>query len=315
MQNSPKLEQRIKDFAQTLGVVHLGITTPEPPKHYHQYIQWTEKGYAGSMWYLTEKERKQKRGSLEKVFPGVKSVLIATFSYKPHNNTHTTDAKFARYGWGKDYHEFVKQKLQLLVAWLEKEISPTLRARVYVDTGPILEKSLAERGGVGWIGKNTCLINQQAGSYLYLGEILLDAELTPDESANNHCGTCTKCLDACPTQAFIGPYQMDATKCISYHTIENRDLSIPESISKNLNGYVAGCDICQEVCPWNNKAPASTLQEIQPGEHVSLSLGKILELTQEEYDRLFFSSSFRRIPLEKLKANAQYVKWNELVKK
>jgi epoxyqueuosine reductase len=300
------LEHRIKTKATELGIVHLGITSVDKPKHFEHFVQWAEKGYAGDMWYLTETSRKEKRGKINEVFPEAKSVMLAAFSYKPEKDEHKTNAKFARYGWGMDYHKFVKQKLQTLMDWTEAELGKKFQYRIYVDTGPILEKSLAERAGVGWIGKNTCLINQKYGSYLFLGEVLMDLELPSDKPATFHCGTCTKCLDACPTNAFVAPFQMDATKCISYHTIESKNLEMPDEISKNLSGYVAGCDICQEVCPWNNKAPATTLSELTPGTHTSLTLDKILTLTQKEYDSHFAQTSFKRIPLAKLKANAKY---------
>lgn len=299
------LEYKIKTKAKELGIVHIGITSVEQPKHYENFVQWTEKGYAGDMWYLTETSRKEKRGKIDEVFPGAKSVMLAAFSYKPENDEHKTDAKFARYGWGQDYHKFVKKKLQTLMDWVEQETNQNIQSRIYVDTGPILEKSLAERAGVGWIGKNTCLINQKFGSYLFLGEVLMDLELTSDQPATAHCGSCTKCLDACPTNAFVAPFQMDATKCISYHTIESKNLEMPDEIAKNLSGYVAGCDICQEVCPWNHKAPATTLSELIPGPHTTLTLEKILSLTQKEYDSNFSQTSFKRIPLAKLQANAK----------
>lgn len=298
------LKSRLKTYAESIGIAHLGVTTATPPKDYAHYVEWTQKGYAGSMWYLTEENRKQKRASIQSVFPEAKSVLVAAVSYKPETSDHFTDAKFARYGWGQDYHDFVKNKLDQLVKWIEKELGQKINARTYVDTGPILEKNIAERAGVGWMGKNTCLIHPHFGSYIYLGEILTDLEFTSDIPSTHHCGTCTKCLDACPTQAFIAPYKMDATKCISYHTIENRDLSIPDDIAKNLNGYVAGCDICQEVCPWNSKSPPSTVTETTPSAYTSLTLQQITQLSDQEHKNLFSKSSFRRIPLEKLKSNA-----------
>ena len=218
----------LKAKALELGIVHLGVTSANPAEHYDRYVEWTQKGYAGDMWYLTESTRKEKRGSVQHVFPEAKTVLVAAFSYKPKSDSHLTNAKFARYGWGQDYHYFVKEKLQHLMNWFEKQSSQPVKYKIYVDTGPILEKNLAERAGVGWIGKNTCLINQKFGSYLLIGEILMDVELASDQPAVQHCGTCTKCLDACPTNAFVAPFQMDATKCISYHTIESKNLNIPK---------------------------------------------------------------------------------------
>lgn len=302
------LKIKLKEFAHAIGIVHLGVTNAVPAKDYKYFIEWTEKGCAGDMWYLTESVRKGKRESVQHVFPEAKTVLVAAASYKPKENRHPTDAKFARYGWGEDYHHFVKKKLDQIVKWLEVETKQKIKSRTYVDTGPILEKNIAETAGVGWMGKNTCLIHPKFGSYIYIGEILTDLEIESDAPATHHCGTCTKCLDACPTNAFIAPYKMDATKCISYHTIESKDSSMPKEISDNLNGYVAGCDICQEVCPWNNKSPASEIPEVQPGEHVKLTLEKILSLSETDHAKLFSKSSFRRIPLDKLKANARAVK-------
>jgi epoxyqueuosine reductase len=298
--------EQINAKAQEIGFSAFGVTNLHTPKHYPHYKTWADKGFAGEMWYLTEDNRKQKRSDIREVFPAVQSIFTGAVSYKPQNDQHLTDAKFARYGWGKDYHQFVKEKFQILMDWMQQQSPTKFEYRIYVDTGPILEKSLAEEAGVGWVGKNTCLINQKAGSYLFLGEVLTSLSFESTLPATNHCGSCTKCLDACPTNAFVAPFQMDATKCISYHTIESKNLEMPEEIAKNLNGFVAGCDICQEVCPWNNKSPATTLPELTPGPHTSLSLEKILELTQDEYDSYFADTSFKRIPLEKLKANAKY---------
>jgi epoxyqueuosine reductase len=220
------------------------------------------------MWYLTEEGRKKKRGAPNEAFPAAKSVLMAAFSYKPKNDKHKTNAKFARYGWGKDYHKFVKHKLEDLMKWAQEQSATPIQYRVYVDTGPILEKSLAERSGAGWIAKNTCLIHPKFGSYLLLGEILMDLELAPDKPATQLCGSCTKCLEACPTQAFIAPFQMDATKCISYQTIESKSLEMPEAIFKKFKWL--GCraatfarkfargikKLLQQI--WKNYFPAHT---------------------------------------------------------
>ncbi len=284
----------LKAQAQILGFDQLGITTAEPPKTYGRYLEWIEKGYAADMWYLTESSRMKRRGDLTTTLEGVESVLVGAFSYAPAQTPQENTPKIARYAWGTDYHDVVKAKLHKLADWMKSATSEAFNFKAYVDTGPILERDLAERAGIGWIGKNTCTISGKAGSYHVLGVLLTTLKLPPDSPATNHCGTCTRCLEACPTQAFPEPYQLDANRCISYHTLENRTGEIPSGIAKHLEGWVAGCDICQEVCPWNRKPQISSLNEFSPRPHTRLSVDEGRNLDSERFSKMFKNTALER---------------------
>lgn len=296
--------ENLKSKAIELGFDLVGVTSAVPAKDFNRYLEWIRRGFAADMHYMVEQGRREKRGDLAKVLPGVKSVIVGAFSYAPENAPTHTDAKFARYGWGKDYHHVVKEKLDALVAWMKDHAGQPHDCRTYVDTGPILERSLAERSGIGWIGKNTCIINDKIGSYVFLGEILTTLVLSEDASGINRCGTCTRCIDACPTGAIEDAYQLNSAKCISYQTIENRKRPVPESIAKNLQSWIAGCDICQEVCPWNGDIPVLKIKEFKPLPHVSLSLDRIQTMSDAEYTEHFERTSFNRIGLGKMKLTA-----------
>jgi epoxyqueuosine reductase len=298
------LARRLKEKARALGFDRAGITHAGPPADYDRYRRWLEAGFAADLWYLSETGRVEKRGDLARLLPGIRSVVAVAASYAPPVSVAATDARFARYGWGEDYHSVLRDRLESLARWLHGEAGEPGAYRVYVDTGPILERSLAERAGVGWIGKNTCLIAQETGSYLLLGEILTTLELPPDPPALNRCGSCTRCLDACPTNALAEPYRLDARKCISYHTIENRNAGIPPDVADALDGWVAGCDICQEVCPWNLEPLAARLPEFSPLPHVRLTLVELADLDPMRFDRFFGRTSFRRIGRRNMIRNA-----------
>lgn len=260
------------------------------------------------MHYMVEPGRMEKRRDLEKILPGVRSVITGAFSYAPESVANVTDVKFARYGWGKDYHRVVKEKLDALVAWMKANAEQRLECLTYSDTGPILERSLAERSGLGWIGKNTCLINQKIGSYVFLGEILTTLALPTDAPGINRCGTCTRCIDACPTKAIESAYVLNAEKCISYQTIENRKQPVADGVAENLNGWIAGCDICQEVCPWNNDIPFLKIPEFAPLPHVALSLEKITSMSEVDFQNHFQHTSFKRIGLAKMQRTADQIR-------
>jgi len=294
-QHFEKLIIKLKEYSKEIGFDRLGVTHCKTLPDFGRYESWIQKGYAADMWYLTEPSRVEKRKNIEKILPGAKSVIVGAISYAPKNNDHSTDAKFGRYAWGKDYHLVVQKKLKQLAQWLTEHVKEPFSYVTYVDTGPILERSLAERAGVGWIGKNTCVMHETTGSYLYLGEIITTLSLPEDSPAINRCGTCTRCLDACPTGALVGPYQLDSNQCISYHTIESRAVNIPDSIAKRLNGWVAGCDICQEVCPWNQEPLVLRLQELSPLLHTRLSLQEALALDEITHKNLFQKTSLKRV--------------------
>jgi epoxyqueuosine reductase len=255
-----------------------------------------------------------KRGSLARVAPWARSVVVCAINYNTGNpystEVHDSDHGWiSRYAWGReDYHDSVLRRLKQVEAAVHQtvpaELQPTLTTRSYVDTGPIVERLYAKYAGVGWIGKNTCIIDQKKGSWLFLGVILTSLELAPDVPAPDRCGTCTRCIDACPTDALLGPYQLDANKCISYLTIEKRG-SIPEGLRAGMGRHVFGCDICQDVCPWNRKAPASMVPEFEPRAGlVNPALTWLAEMSAEEFRGAFRGSPIRRTKRNGLRRNA-----------
>ena len=292
--------EELRREADRLGFDRFGVVGAEAPPDYGRYLDWVARGFAAELRYMVEETRAKKRGDLSLVLPGVRSVIVGGFSYAPNSPPPPTDAKWARYGWGRDYHEVVKEKLDALVAWMRANAPEPFEARTYVDTGPILERSLAERAGIGWIGKNTCVIDRDLGSYLYLGEVLTTLALPLSAQARNHCGTCTKCIDACPTQAIEAPYRLNAQKCISYQTLENRTQDIPPSIAERLEGWVAGCDICQEVCPWNRDAPPTRHPDFEPRQHAFVTRDEIARMDAAQFAEKFGGTSFERTGLLKL---------------
>jgi epoxyqueuosine reductase len=231
---------------------------------------------------------------------------------QPHS-TELTDPRrgwIARYAWGgaerpADYHEVVMERLRRVEARLRDTVGEAeLQTRCYVDTGPVVERVYASYAGVGWMAKNTCIINQQAGSWLFLGVLLTSLELMPDLPAPDRCGSCTRCIEACPTDAIIAPYQLDATRCISYLTIEKRG-DIPEELRRGIGRHVFGCDICQDVCPWNRKAPASALPELQPqSELINPALEWLATMSEGDFREQFRGSAIRRAKRSGLRRNA-----------
>jgi epoxyqueuosine reductase len=264
----------IVEQARTVGFDLCGVVRSEEFPELRNTTEWLARGYAGEMKYLHDPRRENPRAAM----PGIRSVIVCLLNY----NTEfplSIDAKLpsqdgeargwiSRYGWGDDYHDALLERLEALSARLREQFPEPFEARAYVDTGPIQERVAAKYAGMGWLGKNTLLLNQALGSYFFLGVILTTLDLEPtlgtgEMPAPNLCGNCTRCLDACPTQAFVEPYVMDARKCISYLTIELRS-SIPEELREPIGNHVFGCDICQDVCPWNRRAPVSKLAQFQP---------------------------------------------------
>ncbi len=250
------LKRKIQDKAGELGFSLVGVAPADPLEGAAFYARWVALGYAGEMEYL--KRYLDKRADVRDMVPGARSVVCLGMEY--YQPTPETDAplrgRFASYARGDDYHDVIKKRLFLLWDYMRAEAGGEVEGRVYVDTAPVLERELAQRAGLGWWGKNTCLINKRKGSYFFLAEIVSTAELAPDEPATDHCGTCTRCLDACPTDAFPEPYVLDATRCISYLTIELKG-AIPRELRSGMGDWVYGCDICQDVCPWNRRAEAA----------------------------------------------------------
>lgn len=260
-----ELTQGLRTEGERLGLDALGVTPAVTPAGHAHYLSWLDQGHAAGMAYM-EREPAL-RADPGRVLEGACSVVVASLVYDHRTETAGSPAlgqgKIARYARGLDYHQVMRQKLGRLLDWLEAK-RPGIRGRVVVDTAPFLERDFARSAGLGWIAKNTMLINRRLGSYTFLGAILVDLELAYDQPHEaNHCGTCTRCLDACPTQAFTGPYELDAGRCISYWTIEHKG-PMPDAAAESLHGWAFGCDVCQEVCPWNRKAAPGREPAFEP---------------------------------------------------
>jgi epoxyqueuosine reductase len=259
------LTHELKTQALSLGFSAVGIAPAVPLPDYPRFKNWLEAGHDAGMEYL--RRHADARAHPGSLLIGVRSIVACVASYNTPQAVEPSPrhGRIARYAQGADYHRVLWDKLGQVLDWI-KARSPNIQGRAVVDTAPLLERDVARLAGLGWIGKNTMLIHKRLGSFTFLGALLLDVELEYDEPFTaNHCGTCTRCLDACPTNAFVGPYELDARRCISYWTIEHRG-PIPEEIAEKLEGNVFGCDICQDVCPWNRKAASSKIAEFQPRE-------------------------------------------------
>jgi epoxyqueuosine reductase len=296
--------QRVKQLAAECGFDLAGVAAAEPTIEALFYPQWLAKGYAGEMGYLKGR-RGEMRADPKTLLPTAKSLVCLGLVYNAAGPlTTVVDAArqgwVSRYAWGQDYHAVIRERLDALVGAMRREWGP-LDAKVAVDTSPLLERAYAHHAGLGWIGKNTCLINQQLGSWVLLGEILSSLELEPDKASPFRCGTCTRCIEACPTDALVptgmveadGPaYALDSERCISYWTIELRG-SIPAQGREAMGPHLFGCDICQDVCPWNRRAATTDDPVFQPANMLP-ALDDLATLTEEEFDRRFAGSPIER---------------------
>jgi epoxyqueuosine reductase len=315
----------ICEQAREVGFDLSGVAPADVFPELAQYSAWVERGHAGEMNYLRDERRSDPRRALA----GARSLIVVALNYNSPQPYSTEDAGvrdddsprgwISRYAWGDDYHEVLREKLNALVLRMHAQWPEPFEARAYADTGPVVERVAAKYAGLGWLAKNTCLINEQAGSWLFLGVILTTLELEPslgrgEPPAADLCGNCTLCLDACPTQAFAAPYVLDARRCISYLTIELRG-AIPEELRPAMGNAVIGCDICQDVCPWNRKSPVTQLAQFQPRRieppaHAKSENGKakmengatlyapqlewLASLSQAEFSRIFRGSAVKR---------------------
>jgi epoxyqueuosine reductase len=279
-------------------------TTPHDDKTVEHLQAWLASGYHADMAWMNN----PKRQDIRLVMPEARSLIcVALNYYTPHQHSEQPEtAKISRYGWGRDYHKVMQSKLKALSNWLRSRDS-NIQTRYYVDTGPVQDKVWAQKAGIGWIGKNGNVITRKYGSWVFLGEILTDLVLEFDRPHTDHCGTCTRCLEACPTDAIVKPFVVDANRCIAYHTIENRQEKLPESIASKLSGWVAGCDICQDVCPWNQRfANETDVADFQPYPHnLHPQLQDLANISESEWDERFRASALRRITPAMLKRNAR----------
>lgn len=337
------LTAHLEEKARAVGFDLCGVVRADSHNDSDRLSEWLSRGYAGEMRYMHDARRQSVRNAM----PLARSVVVCALNYNaplPYSNSalryHASGAGcenaasaprawISRYAWGDDYHDVLTSKLDKLVLWLRSELGDNFRARAYVDTGPVLERVSARLAGLGWLAKNTCLINQRLGSWLFLGVILTDLDLAPTLPADHApprdlCGSCTRCIEACPTDALVAPYVLDARRCISYLTIELRS-AIPEEFRAAMGAMVFGCDICQDVCPWNRKSPGTSIAEFlpraiakndtdQPADaaisaprDVSLfapPLEWLVSLTEEEFRRAFRGSPVQRAKHRGLLRNA-----------
>ncbi|GIV18333.1 MAG: epoxyqueuosine reductase [Armatimonadota bacterium] len=299
--NQHSISNAIRAHALSLGFDLVGFAPILPPAHALFFRKWLEQGFHGEMAYLARTA--DARCDPQQVLPGAKSAVVVGLNYAPAVSPGTDDPSrgvFARYALGEDYHPVMEQKLGQLLQFIRQHY-PECRAKIYVDAGPVLERDLAWRAGLGWFGKNTMLINTYRGSYFLLGEILLDVELEYDHPAFGGCGKCNRCIEACPTGAIVAPYVLDARRCISYLTIELRG-SIPEEMRSKMGNRIFGCDICQEVCPFNQPRPHAPLRSAPTAEprfaprEVTLTpkLVDLLRMSEEEFRVAFRNSPVKR---------------------
>jgi len=310
--NTHQLAATIKQRGRELGFDLVGIA-PAAASQYRDYLrQWLADGQAGTMQYLAN--RFNERTDPASYFPGAASIICVAMNYfvaledvpedeKPHAG------KVARYALGDDYHEVIKGRLHTLADWIRQTV-PEAQTRTCVDTAPVMEKDLAARAGIGWVGKNTCTINAHIGSWLLLGEIITTLDLPADKPATDHCGTCRRCIDACPTGAITAPYQLDARRCISYLTIEHRQ-EIPAEFHSPIGDWLYGCDICQDVCPFNKQPPTATDSVLSPRFPTgALDVRQVLVWDTDEYRRQLRGSAMKRVKLPVLQRNATIVAKN-----
>ena len=297
---------RVKQKALELGFHKVGIAAidAETESEVKRLQAWLALGYQADMAWMAN----PKRQDIRLVMPEVQSVIsVALNYYTPHQRPEGKEyAKISRYGWGRDYHKILHKKLKALANWLQT-LGEGIQARYYADTGPVQDKMWAQRAGIGWVAKNGNVITREYGSWVFLGEVLTNIPLTPDRPHTEHCGTCTRCMEACPTDAIVQPFVVDANRCIAYHTIENRAEHLPDAIAPNLNGWVAGCDICQDVCPWNQRFARETdVAEFQPySQNLAPKLTELAEISDPDWSARFPASAWRRIKPEMWRRNAR----------
>jgi epoxyqueuosine reductase len=300
------LSDRIKQKALDLGFHKVGIVTIDessiPPTD-AALQSWLAQGFQADMAWMEN----PKRQDIRQVMPDVRSLVCVAMNYytPPQRQAEAGIAKISRYGWGRDYHRILHKRLKALATWLETQ-ADSIQTRYYADTGPLQDKFWAEQAGIGWNAKNGNLITRDYGSWVFLGEVLTNLRLTADRPHTAHCGTCTRCIDACPTQAIPAPGVVDSNRCIAYHTIENRAATLPAAIAANMQGWVAGCDICQDVCPWNQRfAQPTDVADFEPYPwNINPTLTELTTLSDEEHAQRFTGSALKRIKPWMLRRNA-----------
>ncbi len=305
--NKAEKTELVKAKAKELGFLAVGIAKAEFMDDEARRLEnWLSKGYQAQMSYMTD--HFDKRIDPTKLVPGAKSVISLSYNYYTKKNPSDACApKISKYAYGRDYHKVIKKKLKLFVRELRNTMG-AFNGRCFVDSAPVLERDWAKRSGLGWVGKHTLLLSKQKGSFFFLAEIICDLELEFDSPVADHCGACTKCIDACPTDAISeNGYLLDAGKCISYLTIELRE-AIPLEFNGKMGNWIFGCDICQDVCPWNRFAHQHSELDFEPKEEIlNMKKSDWLDISEEVFDRLFKGSALKRTKYEGLKRNIKFV--------
>jgi epoxyqueuosine reductase len=299
--------RRIKEKAVELGFLQCGIAAAgHLAEDAGRLREWLQKGYHGSMGYM--ENHFEKRSDPRKLVEGARSVTVVLQNY------HTTESqadpsapRISRYAYGKDYHRIMRKKLKSLYAFMEENLG-AVSGRVFVDSAPVLERTWGRLAGLGWIGKHSLLLNRRHGSWFFIGVIISDLELPPDSPIKDYCGDCTRCVDACPTAAILPGRVVDASRCISYLTIENKDAHIPERFRDSMQKWAFGCDICQEVCPWNKNAHSHTEPWLMPRPGLLEMTGEEwMDLDEASFDRLFEGSAVKRAGYRGLRRNLDFL--------
>jgi epoxyqueuosine reductase len=298
------LSAQVKEAGRGLGFDLVAVGPAGPPDHAAAFEGWLDAGHAGTMAYLDR--GRAKRGDPGRVLPGARSLVVCALGYY-QGPAVAGPPGVARYAWGEDYHAVMEPRLETLAETISR-LAPGTAARAYVDTGPLLERDLAARAGLGWIGKNTMLLHQDLGSFFFIGTVLTTASLESDAPLPDRCGSCTRCLDACPTAAFVDPYVLDARRCIAYLTIEHRG-PIPGELRPGVGAWVFGCDVCQDVCPWNRRTPVAGEPAFAPRGHPPIA--ELLTLGEPAYLDSFRGSPLKRARREGLARNAAVALGNE----
>ncbi len=291
-----ELTQNIKTKAIELGFDKVGIAQAKELECAERFAEWLSRGYQGEMTYMENNQKK--RVDPRKIMEGAKSVIsLAMNYYTPFRRAENpSEGVISRYACGEDYHDVIRPRLTALLAYINKLV-PESHGRTFVDTAPIMDKQWAVQAGIGWQGKHSNVITREFGSWVFLGEVVVDIELDYDQPIPDYCGTCTRCLDACPTQAITQPYVVDARRCISYLTIElKEDRPIPEELQEKMGNHIFGCDVCQDVCPWNIKfaKPAHEEAFLPRSENLNPNLARLAEMTEEQFRTTYKNSPIKR---------------------
>lgn len=319
--NAADKAEIVRRLALEAGFDRGGIAAAVPVARLDYVREWLDTGRAGEMYYL--ERHRELHGDPAALLPGARSVIVVADNYRqpceesagppPPYSPGEARGRIARYAWGRDYHRVLRKKLHHLADRLHEAIGEPFETRVCVDTAPLVEREVAAAAGIGWIGKNTLVLHQELGSFFFLGEIITTLDLTPSGPVADHCGSCTRCLDACPTGALDAPYRMDATRCISYLTIEHRG-KVAAELQPLMEGWIFGCDICQDVCPFNRKAPTTRESRYRPDARNPLPphprLDDLLSWTDEQYREHLAGTAMKRATLAMLKRNAEIARKN-----